>query len=146
EVAALVRPSIGIEMDLKKTLSARQIHALPAHPVSADLTHCLNADQTAGRYSLWRLHMCRVTRQNEWCRIDGECHANTEPIRPIGRTRRLAICASCRARALTSTQPAPDKPDDHTDEHQEHNEPQPPSRVVRLPVGGQSNGAWRTGW
>src|SRR5689334_7276674 len=114
-------------MDLKKTLSTRQIQTMPTHSVGSDLTHCLNADETAGGCSLWRPHMSRVPRQNEWCRIDGDCHANAEPIRPIGRTRRLATCTSCRARTLTSTQPAPDEPDDHTDEHQEQNDPQPPS-------------------
>src|SRR5215831_1382109 len=41
EVPTLVGSPLGIEMDLKKTLSARQIHAMPAHPVGADLTHRL---------------------------------------------------------------------------------------------------------
>src|SRR4029453_2726401 len=74
EVSALVRPSIGIEMDLKKTLSTGQIQTLPTHPVGADLAHRFNADQPAVRRSLWRPYMGHVRRQNEWCRMDGERH------------------------------------------------------------------------
>src|SRR5215471_21524038 len=133
-------------MHLKKTLSTGQIQTMPTHSVSADLAHRLNADQTAARRTLWRLHMGHVRRQNEWCRINGERHAHTEPIRPIGRPSRLATGSSCRACAPTSTQPAPGEPDNHTDEHQEQNEPQPRSRVVCLSVGSQSNARRRIRW
>ena len=89
--------------------------------------------------------MGHVRRQNERCRIDGDRHADTEPIRPIGRTRSLIAGSSGLARAPTSPQPTPGEPDYYPDDHQEQQESQPPARVICLSVGSQSNTGWRTG-